>query len=110
MKVGRGETNHVFVDVDGTLLIWPTRAGSPLPGETPMVNLPLVAALRRWAAAGGRIVIWTMGGLAHAEMARQLCGLDAICIPKPDLVVDDGPLLKKFPVATPTGFASMVPP
>jgi hypothetical protein len=110
VKLGRGETGHVFVDVDGTLLIWPTRPGSPRPGETPSVNRPLVDALKRWTATGGRVVIWTMGGIAHAEMARELCALDAaVCMAKPDIVVDDGDVLRKMPFASPAAFVGMVP-
>lgn len=108
MKVGRGETNHVYVDVDGTLLIWPTRPGAPQPGETPRVNSALVDCLKSWQrSSGGRIVVWTMGGCAHAEMAADLCGLESVtCIAKPDLVIDDGPefFKRKLPVQSPEEF------
>lgn len=114
MKVGRGETNHLFVDVDGTLLIWPKTPGSAEgvvrtnaiaaragePHDTailPKVNKRLVEQLRAWHAAGGVIVIWTLGGKAWAEMARDFCGLQGlervICMAKPDLAIDDNPHL-----------------
>lgn len=107
MKVGRGETDHVFVDVDGTLLIWPTNPGAPRPGEVPTVNTRLVAMLKEAQRRGLKVVIWTMGGQAHAEMARRLCGLEgAICIPKPDIVIDDAPdfFKKKLPAVKPEFF------
>lgn len=128
MSVGRGETNHVFVDVDGTLLVWPTKPGSPhsleleaarrfARGEPlsalqaarlPRVNAELVRALKLWQEqTGGTIVIWTMGGRAHAELARTLCWLDgAVCIAKPDLAVDDAgeAFRKKLPVCLPGDF------
>lgn len=106
--MGAGLTNHVFVDVDGTLLIWPTRAGSPGPGEVPKVNQPLVDQLKAWKVkTGGTLVIWTRGGTAHAEMARKLCGLDAICVAKPEVTIDDAdaPLLaKKLRIVKPHEF------
>lgn len=107
MKLGRGETNHVFVDVDGTLLIWPTTPGSPRPGETPAVNADLVRRLKSWQARGMRIVIWTMGGVQHAELARDLCGLaGALCIAKPDIAIDDAGdgFKRKLPVVLPAEF------
>lgn len=106
--LGRGETNHIYVDVDGTLLIWPTVPGSPRPGETPRVNKQLVRRLKDYQARyGAQLVIWTMGGTKHAEMARERCGLDgAICIAKPDLAVDDAGdgFKKKLPVVLPADF------
>lgn len=94
---GRWVTNHVFCDVDGTLLLWPTVPGSPQPGETPTVNVELVEALRAWKReSGGTIVLWSRGGTAHADMARALCAIEAVCIAKPDLMIDDAdPMLLK---------------
>lgn len=84
LGVGRNETDHVYVDVDGTLLSEPNEHG------VYGVNWRLVAKLKKWMAAGGKVVIWTMGGVHHAEMARGLCGLEgAICVAKPDLMIDD---------------------
>ena len=95
MKIGRGETNHLYCDVDGTLLIWPTKPGAPQPGEIPKVNAELVANVKAWHKdSGGVLVIWSMGGPAHAVMARDLCefGVErVICIGKPDLAIDDNP-------------------
>jgi hypothetical protein len=103
-----GRTNHVFCDVDGTLLIWPTLPGSPRPGETPRVNTALVEALRAWQArTGGQLVIWSGGGAKHAEMARELCGLFAICLAKPEVMIDDAEpalLMKKLRAIKPEKF------
>lgn len=84
------ETNHVFCDVDGTLLIWPTKPGSPRPGEVPQVNRRLVTEIKRWQQrSNGILVIWSRRGLEHARMAMNLCGLDAVCVAKPDIMIDD---------------------
>lgn len=113
MKVGRGETNHLFVDVDGTLLVWgaPGRPGAPTssqrhnalaalsgdfhdPELMPTRNERLVEQVKAWHRSGGTLVIWSMGGPAHADMARRLCGFGeerVLCIGKPDLAIDDNP-------------------
>lgn len=112
-RVGRGITDHVCVDVDGTLLLWPAKAGSARPEEVaaayaylagdphdlallPRVNHELVAALDKWRARRkGTIVIWTMGGWMHADMARRFVGWghlrppEVVCMGKPDLIIDD---------------------
>jgi len=102
-RVGRGITDHVYVDVDGTLLLWPTKPGGATGGElaaahrnisaiadqkpedipaadralVPRVNWPLVEQIKAWAnRRNGTIVIWTTGGSEHAELAMMLCGLD----------------------------------
>lgn len=140
-RVGRGITDAVYVDVDGTLLLWPTKVGSPTPEETaaarrmisgdayehgkpregdehlcPTINVALVARLKAWyaereaAGASPLIVIWTMGGRQHAELAMMLCDFDmgycVDCLPKPDVMVDDAGalLMRKHPVVTPEAF------
>ena len=126
-RVGRGITDHVFVDVDGTLLIWPTKGGGATGNELsafrtactggqcdarllPKVNVALVSELQEWQRRrNGRIVIWTMGGPDHANMARVFCGLegDVLCIGKPDLIVDDAGqalIAKKHRVVMPQDF------
>lgn len=130
-RVGRGVNDWVYVDVDGTLLLWPTDPGSPLPREVeaarrkayglnlapgteaylPRVNTTLVNELLRWAAKRkGVVAIWSMGGAEHATLARKLCGLDnfswVICLAKPDMMVDDGArhLMAKHPVVLPGDF------
>lgn len=92
MKLGRGKSDHLYVDVDGALLIWPTNPGAPQAGEVPKVNDRLVAEIKSWLLLDNKnsLVIWSMGGAAHADMARRLCGFEnAICIRKPGLAIDD---------------------
>ena len=133
-RVGRGITDAVYVDVDGTLLLWPTVQGAPSPEELrnardkvlglphtpsmlPRPNARLIAELHRWyvtrIAKGGSpvIVIWSMGGRAHALMAAELCdfprAMHIRCMPKPDCIIDDGGpalLFKKHPVLQPHEF------
>ena len=102
-------TNTIFCDVDGTLLIWPTLAGSPKAGETPTINQRLVNALLAWQQkSGGQLVIWSRTGLDHARMCARLVGLDAICLAKPDMMIDDADaalLVKKFRVVKPEQFS-----
>lgn len=115
-RVGRGLTDHVFVDVDGTLLLWPTAAGAPAEHEVealneyilgnrvnakhlPRSNVPLVLELTKWydarKRAGGDpvLVIWSMGGPGHAAAAREYCAfppyMSIFCMGKPDVIVDD---------------------
>ena len=110
-------TNCVFCDVDGTLLFWPTIPGSPQPGETPKVNTALVDELLRWQrTSGGQLVVWSRGGREHAIRAAELCGLQAVCLAKPDVMVDDADPMrfrKKQLVVTPDTFkkwlASLLP-
>jgi hypothetical protein len=95
--------------VDGTLLMWPTKAGAPRPGETPTVSTRLADELRRWQKeSGGQLVIWTKGGTAHAEMAARLAGIKgAICIAKPDCFIDDASpekLMRRFSYCSPSSF------
>jgi len=98
--------NSLFVDVDGTLLLWPgkpgrvPRHGEPHYGEPPTINSPLVDALYAWKAVspGRFLAVWTRGGAEHARMAVALCAINAIvdvCILKPDAFVDDAPTLVK---------------
>lgn len=130
MKIGRGETNHLYVDVDGTLLVWP-KPGNPggptdaqkanawayLRGEAhdaavlPTINAQLVSRIKDWhARSGGNLMIWSMGGSYHSELARRFCGLEherVFCLAKPDLAVDDNPLVwskRRLDVVGPNDF------
>lgn len=130
-RVGRGLTDHLYVDVDGTLLIWPARGGGATHAETmaarklwrdeplteeerrhlPVINAELVRRINAWQAARptGTLVIWSLGGTEHAKMARDLCGFPSgtPCIAKPDLMVDDAAgetFAKKFPMVHPDAF------
>jgi hypothetical protein len=98
-RVGRGATDWLYVDVDGTLLLWPTDPGAPRFEEieetrkwieNPMdpkinsalvakINVGLVAAILVWLAErrlhGGepKVAIWSMGGQDHAALAFRMC-------------------------------------
>lgn len=101
----------LYVDVDGTLLLWPgdrpgrvPRRGEPHYGEPPAVNTSLVTELKRWHQPPRTLVIWSHGGAAHAAMAANLCGLSpAACLPKPSCAIDDASekRLKQFGVVKP---------
>lgn len=83
------DRDTVFVDVDGTLLIWPTgRAGE---GQ-PIRNLDLCLKLQAWKTPDRRIYVWSKGGHAHARRAVEFCELGDIvsgCLEKPTRMVDD---------------------
>ena len=90
----------VYVDVDGTLLIWPgPKPGSAQKDVTPPVNEKLIEALRRWKnyrrVAGlepGFLVVWSRGSQAHIDWAIALCRIDDIvdaAVRKPDMAIDD---------------------
>ena len=105
----------VFVDVDGTLLLWPgerpgrvPRPGEPGHGQPPAINRGLVDALKAWHGDGRVLVIWSRGGIDHCRMAAQLCCLkpDA-CVPKPDAAIDDGP--RSVTAGEPKGFIVLGP-
>ena len=126
-KVGRAITDWVYVDVDGTLLLWPDEPGHPTKEQTenlkkwwngkpynekllPKVNKRLVEELEKWQKRrNGTIVIWTMGGEEHAQIALHMTKLisGAVrCMAKPDLMIDDGQrhLMAKHPVVLPSDF------
>lgn len=122
MNLKIGETPAVYVDVDGTLLLWPDRPGRvPRPGEPghgkpPTINKALADALRAWHRGGRCLVLWSRGGKAHCEYAAQLCGLkpDA-CLPKPRVAIDDKPITvtagevkRGFVVVGPHNFADVL--
>lgn len=101
----------VYVDVDGTLLLWPGRSPGAVPrpaeaghGEPPAVNEPLVDVVKKWHRDGRTPVVWSQGGAKHARMAADLCGLaPGACLRKPAAVVDDHltwfvPGAKRYPV------------
>lgn len=88
-RVGRGLTDTIYVDVDGTLLGWPLGVNN----SEPIINQRLVSELLKWRERrNGTLVVWTTGGKKHAEMAAAKCfpGDESIvCMAKPDLIVDD---------------------
>ena len=96
--------DNLFVDVDGTLLIWsgdhPGRAVK-FPNEQidytqATINVDLVHELRVWIEGdlnNRRLYIWSVRDIPHCEKARALCGLQMYptveVIPKPGAMIDD---------------------
>ena len=82
------DTPTVYVDVDGTLLLWRERYGKGVP----LINEPLVNSLRHQHEGGTMIYLWSRGGAKHAEMAADFCGIKRIVagyMHKPQMMVDD---------------------
>ena len=90
----------VYVDVDGTLLIWPgPKPGSAQKGVTPPVNEKLIDGLYFWKLSRiaarlepGWLVVWSRGSQAHIDWAVDLCDIRSIvdvAIRKPDMAIDD---------------------
>ena len=88
----KGETFAIYVDVDGTLLLWPGKVPPRNSHDyrNAPVNKPLVLAIKEWHRGRNVLVLWSRGGKEHCEFAAKRCGLkpDA-CIPKPRICVDD---------------------
>lgn len=93
--------SSVYVDVDGTLLIWPGSDPGRMPlfgehgyGQQPTINRELVEQLKKWKKSGpdNTLVIWSRNGTKHAFRAAAACELTAdACLPKPDVAIDDSP-------------------
>lgn len=82
------DTPTVYVDVDGTLLLWRGRYGD----GTPLINAPLVERIRQQHKDGVRIYVWSRAGAKHAKMATTFCGIVDIVsghMHKPQEMVDD---------------------
>jgi len=108
------DSGMLFVDVDGTLLMWPGKAGR-VPrkgeehyGEVPNINRAMLETIYEAMTAGRQVVIWSTGGTDHAKMAATLCGLvigpldeEVTCIGKPNVCYDDGDPCKRVEVRRP---------
>ncbi len=94
--------DNLFVDVDGTLLLWaddrPGHALKTADGfidyKAATVNRPLCDELFNWIEASPhnrRLFIWSAGDVPHCEHAAAMCGLTPIAtiIPKPGGMIDD---------------------
>lgn len=85
----------IYVDVDGTLLIWPEpNPGVRQPGVEPEIHWDLVRVLRKWKQEfpEKELIIWSANGKKHAQKVTHLCGLqhyvDAF-LTKPSMCIDD---------------------
>jgi hydroxymethylpyrimidine pyrophosphatase-like HAD family hydrolase len=89
----------VFVDIDGTLTDKKTKGGNVIPKRLKRITDML--------AAGHQIVMWSGGGTAYVKwFCEQHRIKGAIMIGKPELCVDDNPLIrpKSLQVQTPEEF------
>ena len=74
----------VFVDVDDTLLRSAGRVRIPIPAA--------VEAVKRLAAEGATLYLWSSGGADYAREAARFLQLEhcfAAFLPKPDVYIDD---------------------
>lgn len=94
MKNHRHKYQTIFVDVDGTLILWSeNRPGKAFSG-VPKMNMRLIRWLIEWRRKNpeGNIYVWSTSGAIHAEWAVEFCGLEELidgAMAKPDLIVDD---------------------
>lgn len=91
----------VYVDVDGTLILWPGDNPGRLPrkptelgfGVAPIVNYDLLLKLRKLYKTGKyEIYVWSWGGAEHARNMVKLARIEDIvsgCLTKPFIVFDD---------------------
>lgn len=91
--------NVLYVDVDGTLLLWPgddpgsvPRPGEPGHGQAPTINTAVVMLINARHSAGWQIIVWSNGGARHAELAAKHAGVFNLChacLAKPRAMVDN---------------------
>lgn len=85
----------VYVDVDGTLLIWPEPTpGVRKGGVEPAFNSNLISVLIHWKQTfkNRELVVWSANGSDYARKACVGCGLTGFvdaCISKPHVFIDD---------------------
>lgn len=108
-RIGRGLTDHLYIDVDDTLLKGLTRE---------VLSWAFVDAVKAWYrqrhdhGASPVIVIWSVGGMKRAQEADVACkfteeGYAVANIAKPDLMIDNGGhewFYRKFKVVHPDTF------
>ena len=75
----------IYIDVDDTLII----------DDSP--NLPLIDLMKRWKSEKRPIIVWTSNfqGVNWAIDKVKLLGIEDlvdICLPKPNMIVDDDTL------------------
>ena len=97
------EKHPIYVDVDGTLILWPGGLPGRMPrptkdgvdpgfGEDPVSNGPVIKRLREMYDNGYEIFVWSRGGRDHAVTVVKFIGIEDIvsqCLPKPLSMIDD---------------------
>lgn len=89
------EYDPIYVDVDGTLLIWPEpNPGRRKFGANPIINTKVqrfLFEIKRYNPKV-RVYLWSANGAEHALDAMWGCGLEKVvddCLTKPRLYIDD---------------------
>jgi ribonucleotide monophosphatase NagD (HAD superfamily) len=91
--VKNGGRLPIFVDIDGTLTDFGQQGGNPLPERIGKIN--------RLIRKGIEVIVWSGGGTEYAkEFAEKNGIIGAVCIGKPEIMVDDNPNVR--PVGTMT--------
>lgn len=93
--------NYVYIDVDGTLLLWDKKQGRVPRGvliedlrKFCTINYTVVEYIERKFSEGSIICIWSKGGRFHSKMAasREFCDIEkyvSFYLQKPSVIVDD---------------------
>ena len=84
----------VYVDVDGTLLLWPGTTPGFRNEYEPIVNVALVKALQAWHRVDPTrtLVVWSANGASHAvyaTMKANISNIVTVHLTKPQVFVDD---------------------
>ena len=96
----------IFIDIDGTLTTVPGQKWGPVLPER-------IAILQALIASGREVVLWSGGGSDYARAFAAKHDLTpAVCIGKPDIIVDDNPTmrpLKRMKIIAPEVFFKETP-
>ncbi len=98
----------VMIDVDDTLVMWDEctkreiNFKDPYSGEllTAWVNENNVRLLKEKARRGYTVIVWSLGGYAHAAAVVKALKLQKyvdVCMTKPSCYIDDMPVCAWFP-------------
>ncbi len=94
MKKGLHKYQTIFVDVDGTIILWSKAHPGKAFSGSPRINTKLVDFLKtaKEENPNVKIYVWSTGGQDHANWAVDYADLnDAVeyCMAKPRLMIDD---------------------
>ena len=90
-------SNTVYCDIDGTLIIWPGgKGGSTKIAKreklSPKINNIVVDILKSEKSKGSTIILWSAGGKEHCKWSAEFCGITNIVdvyLRKPNIFIDD---------------------